>query len=429
MMAAVKEYHKRRSPYRFIRDIEKADGVAFICFRNGSRKFTYKSFINGFTQDQIDQEKSNYKRQGFDRIQIKPFAYEKSLKPKNDTLNRWLLSWKVDGKIKREVVIAKTRDIAVGMLNKRIYSESEIQAGQKPRINENITLYTIWDKYKRDFKKNPETLRRAEIAMDHLIKLLGERMPVHKINDTVVDKYKEFRALSQNNRRSVKNITVNTELRHLRAIFTFAVKKKFISTNPFAKFEKLNEGTKQIRAFDKMERSEIRNKMIESNDFEMLEIFNFFLITGCRQSELLPPRFTWENIIWDSKPYGILKIFGKGDKIRYIPLNSDTRDILHRRYKEGRAFPFELKADHLYRRFMKYVNAAGIKGANFHSIRKTTGCMLFEQGIEPFEVSKYLGHASFKTTEEHYLDLYPDAFQRLSNKFVDILKNENNHIV
>jgi len=55
--------------------------------------------------------------------------------------------------------------------------------------------------------------------------------------------------------------------------------------------------------------------------------------------------------------------------------------------------------------FKKEVRRLEIKDARFHDLRRTFGLNLIKQGMSIYKVSKLLGHASVRTTEQHYAPL------------------------
>ena len=58
-----------------------------------------------------------------------------------------------------------------------------------------------------------------------------------------------------------------------------------------------------------------------------------------------------------------------------------------------------------YALFKKEIRKLGIKNGRFHDLRRTFGLNLIKQGMSIYKVSKLLGHASVKTTEQHYAPL------------------------
>jgi integrase len=58
----------------------------------------------------------------------------------------------------------------------------------------------------------------------------------------------------------------------------------------------------------------------------------------------------------------------------------------------------------------------GIKRANLHSLRKTFGSNLLQEGIDIFMVSKLLGHHSVQTTQKYYVDYLDENYRSAINR-------------
>ena len=85
-------------------------------------------------------------------------------------------------------------------------------------------------------------------------------------------------------------------------------------------------------------------------------------------------------------------------KRRTQPVNGRLKKILQER--TGNKFPFEFTYNQVYRRLKKYYEIAGIKNASTHTLRKTCGANLIQNGVGIYRVSKWLGHSTVTVTEK-----------------------------
>ena len=85
---------------------------------------------------------------------------------------------------------------------------------------------------------------------------------------------------------------------------------------------------------------------------------------------------------------------------RYVKLNSQALAILERQDPL-----WNYRKDYVSHKFKKEVRRLGIRNARFHDLRRTFGLNLIKQGMSIYKVSKLLGHASVRTTEQHYAPL------------------------
>ena len=50
----------------------------------------------------------------------------------------------------------------------------------------------------------------------------------------------------------------------------------------------------------------------------------------------------------------------------------------------------------------------------WHTLRKTCGSLLVQNGVDIYRVSKWLGHSSVSVTEQHYIDLLKKDYEDIS---------------
>lgn len=67
--------------------------------------------------------------------------------------------------------------------------------------------------------------------------------------------------------------------------------------------------------------------------------------------------------------------------------------------------------------FRPVLRALGLKEMRVHDLRHTAASLWLAAGFEPWEVSRWLGHASITTTDTIYAHLYPSGYTRHIEKF------------
>ena len=78
--------------------------------------------------------------------------------------------------------------------------------------------------------------------------------------------------------------------------------------------------------------------------------------------------------------------------------------------------------DHVSHRLRDYYRAASIENANLHTLRKTFGSLLIQEGYaDIYKVSKLLGHSSVKVTERHNIHLIDENYQSCINELDRVL--------
>ena len=168
-----------------------------------------------------------------------------------------------------------------------------------------------------------------------------------------------------------------------------------------------NWGLKQglIDKANKLEgdtRGEPRQRVYTADELDLLfnqitdEDFNTFVhfayYTGARSGEIRS--LSRENVLDES-----LVVNGKTGR-RIVKLNSQAQEII--KHQDPL---WSYRKDFVSHKFKKEVRRLGIRNARFHDLRRTFGLNLIKQGMSIYKVSKLLGHASVRTTEQHYAPL------------------------
>ena len=137
---------------------------------------------------------------------------------------------------------------------------------------------------------------------------------------------------------------------------------------------------------------ELRLMFSEIQDITFNSFVRFAYYTGARSGEI-------RSISRDNVLEGSLVVRGKTGR-RYVKLNTQAQAIL-----QDIEPLWSYRKDYVSHKFKKEVRRLGIKNARFHDLRRTFGLNLIKQGMSIYKVSKLLGHASVRTTEQHYAPL------------------------
>ncbi|TFB12798.1 hypothetical protein E3V33_04265 [Candidatus Marinimicrobia bacterium MT.SAG.4] len=77
----------------------------------------------------------------------------------------------------------------------------------------------------------------------------------------------------------------------------------------------------------------------------------------------------------------------------------------------------------IYRRLKKYYKIAKRENASVHTLRKTCGAILIQNGVDIYRVSKWLGHSTVTVTEKHYVDILKSDYEDISHLLDQIADN------
>ena len=165
--------------------------------------------------------------------------------------------------------------------------------------------------------------------------------------------------------------------------------------------------------------------IISANDFTFYVIFAIIISCGLRVSELTNLKMDNLNMI-----DGYIKISGKGNKERILPLNVEVLNHIKkllsvRKSKKGNRYLFinkkgkKISRQYIYKKIKYYAKSASIqKNISPHTLRHTYATLLLNNGAQLKEVQLLLGHAQIQTTEI-YTHL---ANEKIKNKYDELMK-------
>lgn len=247
------------------------------------------------------------------------------------------------------------------------------------------------------------TARIQQIITDHLSPAF-EYMSIDMIGEQEVNAFKST--------RRVKTQTLIKELRTLKAMLNFAVKKRYIP-------ESMVEHVSMPQILDSKphkfyEVDELQSLYEKATDRHRA-IWRLFINTGIRRNE---------GLILEKKWIGReeLKILStednrtKSGKWRVIPKSDGAAEAIDELQGEGKYVIPRMTAPSLSREAARDIKAAGLEGS-LHTFRHTYISHLVRAGIPLRTVQIYAGHAHYSTTEGYaYLapGSAPEAVMRLS---------------
>lgn len=233
---------------------------------------------------------------------------------------------------------------------------------------------------------------------------------IHQI-DKIEDISKEhirlyLKKLSQTN--SATSIT--RRMVSLRMFFTFLMKEKIIDVNIMSSFDlpKINKRLPTVLSVQEMQEildSIVIDDHLSSRNRCMLELM---YATGLRVSELINLNVSSVNIYM-----GYIKVIGKGDKERIVPISDIAKKILdeylnHYREKfikkESSLLFFnnhgnKLSREEFYLILKQVIKQTSVnKKVSPHTIRHSFATHLLENGADLRSIQELLGHSDISTT-------------------------------
>lgn len=210
--------------------------------------------------------------------------------------------------------------------------------------------------------------------------------------------------------KSISSRSVNRKLSTLKSYFKFLLKEGLIEQNPMQKILP-PKSSKQLPFFIEQESMDL---LLDEIDFgEGIKamrdklIIELFYSTGIRLNELINIKII--DINFSSK---IIKIFGKRNKERFVPLDAELGENLFNYIKllytehTSNIYAFVTdKGDKLYEKFVyrlvkSYLSkVTTINKKSPHILRHTFATHMLNSGADLNAIKEILGHANLSATQ------------------------------
>jgi len=275
-------------------------------------------------------------------------------------------------------------------------------------ISDFFKEYIEWGK----INKSPSTVERDKWVFKRFIDYFGKDRLIQTITIKDIENFRSH-LLTLDRKPS----GINVDFRHLKASFNKAREWGYIEKNPFHKIKMLKE-PKKAPVFISKEDMEKILKHLSQRDPEFHDFVVFVLETGARRMEALG--IEREDIDFKNN---FLRLKGKGNKERIIPMTRKVREILLKKYnkREGKIFN-RWTIGWVTKKWKKYMKELNYN-YRFHDLRHTTASWMAIKGVPIQFIQELLGHTNINITMI-YAHLRPDILKEaLETVFENAPKN------
>ena len=291
-------------------------------------------------------------------------------------------------------------------------------------IIKEMEQYLEFCKYRKELNRN--TLKAYRIDLEQYLSFVKKDMLLKaKIEEYITELHKKY-----------KQKTVKRKIASIKAFYRYLEEEERLEgSNPFTKIRvKFKETESLPRIISRNDIERLLNYMYtimnqsgqKSAIYRDLSVIEMFFATGARVYEISNLKI--QNMDLDN---GIIKLFGKGNKERYVQIGSQEVLELVKEYyrlnqqdidksgfffvnRQGKRF----SEQSIRRMIQKYSCQAGISiHITPHMFRHSVAIYLLEEGVDIMYIQKILGHSSIKTTQI-YLHI-------ASKKQMEILKERH----
>ncbi|WP_215141160.1 tyrosine-type recombinase/integrase [Exiguobacterium qingdaonense] len=238
-----------------------------------------------------------------------------------------------------------------------------------------------------------------------------------EIDHSGAEAYATYLALDLENSPSV----INRKLSTLQSLFNYLIESNQATTNPFQSVERPKRGKRnpvylteaEWLDFSTLVRSNVGMTNREASWYEANRSRDFLIIqllglTGMRVSELVG--LNWSDLDLET---GTIRVIGKGDKERLIPMAGPLHPLLTEfRNTRGDGALFQNEkgrriavrtVQHILKghidRLKPYLPFLSHKQVTPHKLRHTFATRLAMSGVDVLTIQQLLGHESVATTQ------------------------------
>lgn len=212
--------------------------------------------------------------------------------------------------------------------------------------------------------------------------------------------------------QKISNRTINRKISSLNAYYKFLIKTETLQSNPLIKHRALKTDKKIQIPFSQKELTDVIDILAKENDFEGLRnrfIVELLYATGIRRIELIQIKL--KDLDLSNKT---LKVIGKRNKERFVPLIESVLDTANSYLKERNTIENSVDGEYLfltkkglkiyetlvYRIINEYFSKASHKVKKSpHIVRHSFATHLLNEGADLNSVKELLGHASLAATQ------------------------------
>lgn len=323
---------------------------------------------------------------------------------------RWIISHEC-GKAKYGYIYAKTYSEVRTELSFRRQNEltNKISSGKKLK-----SYYSNWIELIQLNRKESTCVKYRSIIEKHILPSFGE-LSMQQISTSDVGAF-----LLKKQQAGLSPSTVNGIKTVLKMFMNY-----IDSQNAVCNFSELRikKGACNLRVLSNDEQNKLCQFLKKDMDCCKLGVY-LCLFTGLRIGELCALR--WKNVLTDRKVIYVestmqrIKSESGGTKIvitspksissrRVIPITDALAAVLEKYKASENSYVLSGSEDSfieprtLQYRFKKYIEAAGISAANFHSTRHTFATRCIENGVDVKSLSEILGHSNIGITLNRYV--------------------------
>jgi integrase len=258
-------------------------------------------------------------------------------------------------------------------------------------------------------------VKTAHSTLDQLLQFFGDT-DIRKIDGDMLERYKVVRIGGLDDFRQIELATVHRHLSKAKTLFNIAVRKKWLTENPFTGRPDLIQESAEVpsavktRAMTDEEAQRVLTALNTPERRHTLPVFIAVMDTGVRKSTLLE-HLRWKDINFDEELLTVTTYKGKNANMKRWPvpmtsrLKSELRKLqLQRSGNNPEALVFEKAQVNLRKLWREAYAEAGVPKDTrmFYSVRHAFATNMANSGVELPELARILGHSDVSMSYRYY---------------------------
>jgi site-specific recombinase XerD len=272
--------------------------------------------------------------------------------------------------------------------------------------------------HKRSWKRDVQLFSRIQKQFGHLRLDQIQKQPVAVFHAGLIEE-------------GLSAASADHHPKLLRRMFSMAIDYGLIEKNPLSKFALFNHDNKIEHYLDDAQLCKLMDVLRTDHNRAVCNIAILLLGTGCRLNEILTAKKS--DIDVENRVLKIAAINAKGKRVRSVPLNDASLDIILKQFEDTKGFHtkgqdylfINHKTKQPYTTIMKVWtrlrNKAGLSHLRIHDLRHSFASFLVNSGRTLYEVQQILGHSQSIVTER-YAHLSSKTLQAAANSASIIIK-------
>lgn len=206
-------------------------------------------------------------------------------------------------------------------------------------------------------------------------------------------------------KRNLKMATLHRRRASISEFAKYCLRRRFLTSDPMVHAPRIRRPKHLPRPFTHEEHQRLMALELMGSELVLRAVLYF---AGLRITEAVSLRIQ-DAVLGDDDRLGYIRVRGKGDKERAVPMFPELRAVLYdefvrRAYEPINAFLFRQGNEKPWTRKMaeqrtrRWGDRAHVEDCTPHRWRHTCGTHLHERGWDIRDIQEFLGHEAIQTT-------------------------------